>query len=86
MSDSDSDGGPEIGTIAALAGDVSSDDEEDVTPPMPVLFLSHGGGPCIHTSVADAPQFEGIDKVLWCLLTYYQSNHLKMKTRSRLRT
>jgi hypothetical protein len=63
MADSDSDEAPEIGTIAALAGDVSSDEEEDVTPPMPVLFLSHGGGPCIHTSVADAPQFEGIDKV-----------------------
>ncbi len=57
--------------ILKIAGDEEEDEDlsdVNVTPPMPVLFLSHGAGPSVLTASPLAPQLEGMNKVLSLLL------------------
>ena len=59
---SDSDEFEAVKTIAGLVED-DSDEEEIITPAMPVFFLSHGAGPSLLMGTEGTPHFEGMDKV-----------------------
>lgn len=60
---SDSDEFEQLKTIAAMVDEDSDEEDEILTVPMPVLFLSHGAGPSLLIDKAVAPQMAGMDKV-----------------------